>query len=393
MSHIVDRSEAVGIWDGPPESIAYDQEGIAARLRDLSRPCYVIENGRGLGVTTEGQLRPAKTGETTGTAILAVASPLPARRFGDPAFRATYGLDYAYMTGAMANAIASEEMVIALGKARLLGSFGAGGLPPRRLEAAIHAIQAALPDGPYAFNLIHSPNEPALERGAVELYLKHGVRTVEASAYLRLTPHVVRYRAAGLALDADGRIEIRNRIIAKLSRREVAAQFLAPAPPKMLQQLVAAGHITEQQARLAERVPMADDITVEADSGGHTDNRPLVCLLPSIIALRDEMQARHEYARAGAHRRGRRHRHADLGVGRLYDGRGLRRHRLDQPRRRGGGDLGAREEASNAGRRYRCDHGARRRYVRDGRAVAGAQARHPLPYARAEALRTLRELR
>lgn len=37
---------------------------------------------------------------------------------------------------------------------------------------------------------------------------------------------------------------------------------------------------------------MADDITVEADSGGHTDNRSLVCLLPSIQALRDEMQAK-----------------------------------------------------------------------------------------------------
>jgi hypothetical protein len=208
MSHIVDPSEAIGIWDGPPESIVYDQEGIAARLRDLSRPCYVIKNGRGLGVTTEGQLHPDEKGEAAGTAILAIASPLPAQRLGDPAFRATYGLDYAYMTGAMANAIASEEMVIALGKARLLGSFGAGGLPPQRLEAAIHTIQAALPDSPYAFNLIHSPNEPALERGAVELYLKHGVRTIEASAYLRLTPHVVRYRAAGLALDADGEIEI-----------------------------------------------------------------------------------------------------------------------------------------------------------------------------------------
>lgn len=42
---------------------------------------------------------------------------------------------------------------------------------------------------------------------------------------------------------------------------------------------------------------MADDVTVEADSGGHTDNRPLVCLLPSIIALRDELQAEYEYER------------------------------------------------------------------------------------------------
>ncbi len=41
---------------------------------------------------------------------------------------------------------------------------------------------------------------------------------------------------------------------------------------------------------------MADDITVEADSGGHTDNRPLVTLLPVIIQLRDEMQEKHAFA-------------------------------------------------------------------------------------------------
>ncbi|HRF98437.1 MAG TPA: hypothetical protein PLZ51_24690, partial [Aggregatilineales bacterium] len=41
---------------------------------------------------------------------------------------------------------------------------------------------------------------------------------------------------------------------------------------------------------------MADDVTCEADSGGHTDNRPLVSLLPSILALRDEVQAQYNYA-------------------------------------------------------------------------------------------------
>lgn len=41
---------------------------------------------------------------------------------------------------------------------------------------------------------------------------------------------------------------------------------------------------------------MADDITVEADSGGHTDNRPLVCLLPSILALRKEIQNQYNYS-------------------------------------------------------------------------------------------------
>jgi PfaD family protein len=40
---------------------------------------------------------------------------------------------------------------------------------------------------------------------------------------------------------------------------------------------------------------MADDITVESDSGGHTDNRPLVVLFPIILQLRDEIQEKYQY--------------------------------------------------------------------------------------------------
>jgi PfaD family protein len=48
---------------------------------------------------------------------------------------------------------------------------------------------------------------------------------------------------------------------------------------------------------LAARVPVAEDITVEADSGGHTDNQLLVALFPTIMALRDELAARHGFDR------------------------------------------------------------------------------------------------
>jgi PfaD family protein len=47
---------------------------------------------------------------------------------------------------------------------------------------------------------------------------------------------------------------------------------------------------------MAALVPIADDITVEADSGGHTDNRPLIGLLPSIIALRNQNQLKNGYS-------------------------------------------------------------------------------------------------
>jgi PfaD family protein len=48
---------------------------------------------------------------------------------------------------------------------------------------------------------------------------------------------------------------------------------------------------------LARHVPVAEDITVEADSGGHTDNRPLVALFPRILALGHECSARFHYSR------------------------------------------------------------------------------------------------
>lgn len=279
-------------WSGPGEQIAADEEGWRAALLELERPCYVVRSGGRIGLTTAGQAGSDGQGRHE---LLATLAPLRPEALGGAAFRAAHGVAYAYHAGAMANGIASAELVIALGRAGLLASFGAGGLPPRQVEAAIDAIQRALPQGPYAFNLIHSPSEEALERGAVELYLRHGVRTIEASAFLALTGHVVRYRVAGLRRTQDGRVEAENKVIAKLSRGEVAAQFLAPPPPRILADLLATGMISEEQAALSAHLPMADDVTVEADSGGHTDNRPLVCLLPAIQSLRDEARARHGY--------------------------------------------------------------------------------------------------
>jgi trans-AT polyketide synthase/acyltransferase/oxidoreductase domain-containing protein len=291
------REDSRAVWQGPEDSIAYDAAGIEARLRALDQPCTIVRNHQGTGATNAGGVSPAESNAADAILALAAVPPVDPRTFGDPGFRVTHGLDYAYMAGSMANAISGEALVIAMGKAKMLGAFGAGGLSPQRLEAAIHTVQEALPEGPYAFNLIHSPNEPALEEQVVDLYLKHRVTTIEASAYLRLTPALVRYRVAGLRPGNDGQgVDIGNKVIAKLSRREVATQFMQPAPAKILRQLVERGQITAQQAALAEYVPMADDVTVEADSGGHTDNRPLVCLMPSILALRDEIQAQQRYA-------------------------------------------------------------------------------------------------
>ena len=75
----------------------------------------------------------------------------------------------------------------------------------------------------------------------------------------------------------------------------MATRFLSPPPERFLRECVERGWLTTDEAELGRQVPMADDITVEADSGGHTDNRPAISLLPAMIALRDRLQREYRY--------------------------------------------------------------------------------------------------
>jgi PfaD family protein len=108
---------------------------------------------------------------------------------------------------------------------------------------------------------------------------------------MQLTEPLVQYRVAGLQRNPDGSIQVLNRIMAKVSREEVALHFLNPPPDKILNKLVARGIITDDQKTMALVTPMADDLISEANSGGHTDQRSAPVLLPLLISLRDKVCA------------------------------------------------------------------------------------------------------
>lgn len=261
-------------------------------LRRINIPLFLAEQA---GKTV---LLPGETGTEALTQkdvipFSAVIPPAPLAALGDASFCRDHCLLYPYVGGSMAKGISSVAMVKAFGEAGMLGFFGAAGLPLNVVEAAITTLNAG--DFPFGCNLIHSPQEPDLENALVDLYLRHGVKLIEASAFLALSLPLVRYRTHGLYRDQDGRIITPNRIIAKISREEVAARFFAPPPEKYLRVLVEAGELTAQQAEWATQIPMAQDVTAEADSGGHTDNRPALSLLPTILIQRAQFQSQYNY--------------------------------------------------------------------------------------------------
>lgn len=221
---------------------------------------------------------------------------LMAAALGDATFKQDYNLTYAYIAGAMYRGIASKEMVIRMGRAGMLGFFGTGGLGFSVIEAAITEIQKELDKGQaYGFNFLHMPSDPQKEEQLADLFVARQVKVIEASAFLSITPALVKYRAKGLMQDENGFLSSTNKIIAKVSRPEVAEAFLSPAPEKIVAKLLAEQSITEQEAQWLMEVPMADDLTVEADSGGHTDGGVAYALMPAIRKLRDEMMVKYRY--------------------------------------------------------------------------------------------------
>jgi len=296
----------VGFWIGDPSETNFspiDSEAIRFSIRQSTRVVFDSRAQR-IGLAGEGEVlsneptNGLKNGEQS-YPLLGILPPLYPEWLGDRGFQETHGVRFAYVGGAMARGIGSAKLVIELGKMGALGMFGSAGLSPEVIEEALTEISSALdPAGlSWGSNLIHSPNEPALENEIVELYLRLGVRRVSASAYMGLTPAIVRYACSGLSRSEDGSVQRRNHVFAKISREEVASHFLSPAPAKILDQLVAEQKLTAQEAEIAAGVPLAEDIIVESDSGGHTDNRPLNALFPAIMILRDRLVKEYGYDR------------------------------------------------------------------------------------------------
>jgi trans-AT polyketide synthase/acyltransferase/oxidoreductase domain-containing protein len=285
-------------WTGDSASLRRGEQALKEALDHIGRPLFMVSTDHGTAISHAGGIIWGRShGPQDGEIpLIGFAPPMSPRQLGDASFRQDLGLTYAYIVGAMANGITSVEMLAAAGRAGMVGFFGAGGLSLEQIKAAIDRLQSFPEQFSYGFNLIHSPNDMQLEAETVALYLQKGIRLVSASAFLGLTLPLVHYRVKGIHQAPDGAIVCPNHVVAKVSRMEVAKKFFAPPPQNLLTQLVQQGKISDREAQLAQHIPMAQDISAEADSGGHTDNRPALALLPTILAMRDEAVKQNAYS-------------------------------------------------------------------------------------------------
>jgi PfaD family protein len=291
------NANPIGWWQPAQNQPAIGDQALLDAISRVTDPLFLINYKGKTAVSLEGTITIGNK-KPSGSDVLPLIGYAPAmhpKDLGDPQFKKTHNLRYAYVVGAMANGITSVEMVEETGRNGMIGFFGAAGLLPNQIEAAIDLLQDRMGARSFGLNLIHSPTDPELEAATVDLYIRRGIRLISASAYLDLTLPLVYFRVKGIHRDNKGNVIFPGKVVAKVSRIEVAQKFLSPPPEKFLKILVDKNLISSEQAGLAAVIPMADDLTAEADSGGHTDNRPALTLLPTMLALRDEITAKYNY--------------------------------------------------------------------------------------------------
>lgn len=218
-------------------------------------------------------------------------SVITAQTLGSEKFRNYFGVKYAYTVGSMYKAISGVDLVKKMANSGFLAFYGTGGVSNEQLQKDLSQLKEEVSnDKIFGVNMLYQEGNSDKEKALVDIILRSGIKIVEASAYLMITQELIRYRLQGIHKNEYGEPCVKNKLIAKVSRPEIAKLFLAAPPAAQVEKLRVEGVITGEEAALAPYIRMADAITVEGDSGGHTDGASLLSLLPTLIRLRDEQQ-------------------------------------------------------------------------------------------------------
>ena len=211
-------------------------------------------------------------------------------------FTREYNSKYPLYIGGMYRGISGTKLVSRACNSGYLAFFGAGGLRQPDIKKAITEIKMNVgTDKTFGVNIPYSIKQPNKVSVLVDLLLQEQVTVLEAASFIEATKDLVRYRVKGLS-EKNGQIIAKNRVIAKLSRPEVAKSFVNPPKKAVLDELLNEGEITSYEAELALKIPVASDICVEGDSGGHTDRANLLSIFPAIRGIVDDANRDFGYA-------------------------------------------------------------------------------------------------
>ena len=243
------QSHRVAGWRPGPDPVAFSPGPITSYLRRVREPVHVITDGPGSarGLGAGGEIADTHADYQ----LVGTLPPIYPEWLGDRSFGEAHGVRFPYVAGEMANGIATTRLVIALARAGMLGFFGAAGLGSSRGRAGRRrTVRHARRRRHWGVNLIHSPNEPALEERVADLLSGAACARSPRRRSWGSRPRSCAAPPRGLTVDAPAGSSGRAHLFAKVSRPEVAGMFMAPAPGgRCSRRSWRAGQLTAERGR------------------------------------------------------------------------------------------------------------------------------------------------
>ena len=112
-------------WSGGTPLPLISTDALQAALLQVNKPIFIFDHLGEPAFSSEGSAAIGNVLQQPDNSfpLQAYIPPLHPASLGDPRFREKYGLQYAYIAGAMANGITSVDMVRAIGEQGMLGFF------------------------------------------------------------------------------------------------------------------------------------------------------------------------------------------------------------------------------------------------------------------------------
>ena len=220
----------LGIEDITQKGPGQVTKNLVKKILKEAEPLYIVEDSKSKVCKNDSLLE---------NNYLKKKKELTPYILGSKEFLKTYHVKYPYVVGGMYKGISGVNLVTTCAKAGILSFYGTGGQKYEQIVKDITALKQQLThDEPYGVNLISNLRRPEREKQIIDLLLEQGIHYIEAAAYISITKDLVRYRLTGLHQDSNHHTIINNKIIAKVSRPEVAISFMSPPPERLIQQLL-----------------------------------------------------------------------------------------------------------------------------------------------------------
>ena len=285
MARGVDTFEEIG-----PGHVA---AGMVRKIQRMTKPEELVNYPE---VMIKGETEAVTEAVTEDALVSEDTIGIDANSLGSADFIRAYNLKYAYVLGEMGKGISGVDLVNSAASHGLLAFYGSNGMSVEDVENAANRLSNNYKgETAYGFGISYDYKDVDREKKLIDIYLKYGVKVVEATEYSTVTKALVKYRLKGLSKMGDGNIAENNTILLKTRRTDTAKMFMSPAPQRVVDVLLEEGEITKEQAEMSRTIPMCRDICAMADGGGYTGLGNMFVILPAFTALRQIMMEQNGY--------------------------------------------------------------------------------------------------